>query len=156
VEGDAGDEGKIAGEYTKGIRNRINMGLSDIFKTRKNEDASGGQQFYFIAWAQKRGEVMLKPTGAYDAQKIKTKQFIPDLPFKVKVGKGKKFYDVSYFLTDSFNFAISEKLYNLFAESNFTGWDGYPIEIEGSDLKYFGFRVLGKCGPIKTRLSRVL
>lgn len=77
----------------------------------------------------------------------------PRTSFKVKVGKGTRFYDVDYFLTDSFNFAISEKLYNLFLQNNFTSWDGYPIEIDGPDLKYFGFRVLGKCGPGKNKIT---
>jgi hypothetical protein len=107
------------------------------------------QNFYFINWAQKKGEIILKPLEDYNEKKIKLKEFIPALPFKVKIIKGTKFYDVAYY-ADPFNFAISEKLNNILLENNVTGWDSYPVEIEGSDAKYFGFRVLGKCGPLKS------
>lgn len=105
------------------------------------------QDFYFINWAQKKSEVILQPVDEYDEKKLIVKQFIPQLPFKTRVAKGSKFYDVAYF-ADPFNFSISEKLNNVLLENGFTGWDTYPIEIEGSDAKYFGFRVLGKSGPI--------
>ena len=96
----------------------------------------------------KKGEVILQPVNEYDEQKIKIKEFIPQLPFKVKIVKGTKFYDVAYF-NDPFNFAISENLKNVLVENEISGWDCYPLEIEGTDKKYYGFTVTGRCGPIK-------
>lgn len=104
--------------------------------------------YYFISWAQKKGEIILQPTVEYDEKKIKIGEFVPNHPFPVKVIKGNKYFDICYF-ADPFNFSISEKLKNILLENGFTGWDTYPLEIEDSKEKYYGFKVLGKCGPLK-------
>lgn len=104
--------------------------------------------YYFIGWAQTRGEIILQPTIEYDEQKIKIGKYRPSQSFPVKIAKGNKFYDVCYF-ADPFNFSISERLKNIFLENGFTGWGYYPLAIEGSAEQYYGFTVLGTCGPIK-------
>lgn len=64
-----------------------------------------------------------------------------------RVDEGRKFFDLIGY-QDPWNFAISERLKRLLEENKISGWDCYPILIENSDLKYFGFQVNGKAGPI--------
>jgi len=64
-----------------------------------------------------------------------------------RVDEGRKFFDLIGY-QDPWNFAISERFKNLLEENKISGWDCYPIIIEDSDLKYFGFQVIGKAGPI--------
>jgi len=64
------------------------------------------------------------------------------------VDEGNKFYDLICY-QDPWNFAISERFKNLLEENKVTGWDCYPIIIEGVDLKYYGFQVIGRAGIIR-------
>ncbi|MEN2402536.1 hypothetical protein GKZ90_0022285 [Flavobacterium sp. MC2016-06] len=64
-----------------------------------------------------------------------------------KVDEGKVFFDLIGY-QDPWNFAISERFKNILEKNNITGWDCYPIIIEDTDLKYFGFQITGKAGII--------
>ncbi|MDP4203140.1 MAG: hypothetical protein Q8861_10615 [Bacteroidota bacterium] len=64
-----------------------------------------------------------------------------------KVDEGRKFFDLIGYQYP-WNFAISENCKSLLEQAEITGWTCYPIIIEDSNLRYFGFQVLGKAGPI--------
>jgi hypothetical protein len=51
-------------------------------------------------------------------------------------------------LQDPWNFAVSERFKKNLEENNITGWNCYPIIIENTDLKYFGFQITGRAGII--------
>lgn len=74
---------------------------------------------------------------------------LKDLDFYKKhnvynIDEGKRFYD---FIGDQGVLSfISEKFRNVLIENKITGWDSYPITIEGSNLKYFGLIINGRSG----------
>ena len=104
--------------------------------------------FYNFQWAQKKDEVLFDPLNEYNEQKLMRGEFLVKDPFEVNISEGRKFYDIVHF-QDPFNFAISEKLYEILIEAGFTGWQGYKITINDRDEKYFGFQVSGRCGELK-------
>jgi hypothetical protein len=64
------------------------------------------------------------------------------------VDQGKNWFDIVRF-QDIPNFAISQKVKNLFEENNITGWTCFPIVIQDhSDKSYYGFQILSKAGKI--------
>ena len=106
------------------------------------------ETFYEIQFAQGKDEIFVEQLAEYDDQALSIGQFIPETPFAVKVSKGKKLYDIMRY-QDPFNFAVSERVYKLLKDANLTGWNSYEITIEGRNENYYGFQVLGKCGPLK-------
>lgn len=63
------------------------------------------------------------------------------------IDEGKIFFDlISY--QDPWNFAISERFKNVLEENTISGWSCYPIMIENTELKYFGFQVIAKAAMI--------
>lgn len=105
--------------------------------------------FYSFQWAQKRSEILVESTKEYDDQALMRGDSILEEPFSVRVSEGKKFYDIAH-LQDPFNFAVSERVYNLLKESGLTGWSSYEMTIEGRSEKYYGFQVKGRCGELDT------
>jgi len=65
-----------------------------------------------------------------------------------KIVKGTKLYDVLPFDKHFRNFAISEKFKSLLESLNITGWNCFPILIEGIDEQYYCFQNIGYIGPI--------
>jgi hypothetical protein len=64
------------------------------------------------------------------------------------VDQGKNWFDIVRF-QDIPNFAISQKVKDLFEENNITGWTCFPIIIKDySDKSYYGFQILSKAGKI--------
>lgn len=70
------------------------------------------------------------------------------MPMEMRISEGKRMYDIVGF-QDTSNFAISEKLYTLLVQNGFTGWRHYDIRIAGTQQKYYGFQVTGRCGKLK-------
>ncbi|UII32809.1 hypothetical protein LVD17_03050 [Fulvivirga ulvae] len=105
------------------------------------------KKFYSFQWAQKRGEILVEALKEYDEKALMHGNLVLETPFWVKVSEGKKLYDIAH-LQDPFNFAVSERVYNLLKEAGLTGWSSYEIAIEGRSEKYYGFQVTGKCGKL--------
>ena len=106
------------------------------------------KNFYKFRWAQKKNELFIEQKLSYNDQLLKKGQIIPNAPVQVKVSEGKIFYDIVRF-QDPFNFAISQKVYDLLKKNEISGWAAYEISIENKTEKYFGFQVLGRCGKLK-------
>jgi hypothetical protein len=104
-------------------------------------------QFYYLNRAWKKGEIYLKSLIEYEDQKLKVKKYTPEKPMPMVIDKGKKYFDILTF-TDPFNWAVSDKFKEVLAAGNVTGWDSFPVDIEGSDIQYHGFQVTGKSGPL--------
>jgi hypothetical protein len=105
------------------------------------------QKFYDVMIQRKRGEALIKSLIDYDQYELRKAIYTPSEPFEMRVDEGRKLYDIVGF-QDTSNFAISERLYNIFHEHQITGWKGYEIKIEGITEKYYGFQVVGKCGKL--------
>ena len=104
--------------------------------------------FYELTFTQEKNEIFIESLAEYEDQDLRVGRFIPSSPFAAKVSEGRKWYDVVR-LQDPFNFAISERVYNLLKDAGFTGWSSYEIAIEANNKKYYGFQVLGRCGALK-------
>ena len=70
----------------------------------------------------------------------------------------KKLWDI---LNASFGFwFISKRLKNVLEENRFTGWQTYPIKLFYKNMKpiegYYGFSVVGRCGPIDYSKSEII
>lgn len=106
------------------------------------------QNFFELQFKMKNKEVFIESLTDYPDQFLKIGKYTPSEPFKMKVSEGKKFFDIIRF-QDVFNFAISEKLFNLLKKEDLTGWKAYRIEIiEEVDRVYYGFQVTGYSGSI--------
>jgi hypothetical protein len=105
-------------------------------------------KFYSFQWAQNKNEILIESLIKYDDRQLKRGDLILKTPFATKSSEGKKLYDIVHF-QDPFNFAISEKVFNLLNGAKITGWRSYEITIEGRSEKYHGVQILGKCGALK-------
>jgi hypothetical protein len=104
--------------------------------------------FYNFQWAQRRNEILFESMKDYDEKSLFLGNVTKEIPFLVRINVGNKFYDIAHF-QDPFNFAISERVYNLLIASGLTGWSCYEIRIVGRTEKYFGFQVTGRCGELE-------
>ena len=66
---------------------------------------------------------------------------------KFTVTSGKQWYDFLPF-SDSFFFAISKRVKEIFEANNITGLAYFPILIENTDKEYFGFYITSYAGKI--------
>lgn len=114
---------------------------------------SENQSFFEFEFPQKSDELFIKSVLTYDEQSLKIGKFVPGEIMEFKISEGSNWYDLVRF-QDPFNFAISERLYNLLKDNHITGWNGYKISITGTKKTYYGFQVLGRCGPIKRPAQR--
>lgn len=103
--------------------------------------------FYYVRIARKRGEIFIESLAEYDEDKLYKGEFIPSEPYEMIISEGKKLYDVIGF-QDVSNIAISERVYSLLKEQNFTGWRAYEINIKGVNEKYYGLQVTGRSGTL--------
>ena len=74
-----------------------------------------------------------------------------DFPVIFKQDSGKKIHDI----LDTGSVClllISEKMKDVLEQNNLTGWKTFPVQVfdkKGNEIKgYYGFSVIGKCGPI--------
>jgi hypothetical protein len=104
------------------------------------------ERFYMHGNAEKRSEVRVKALIPYDDVVLANGDWIPPVPFPVKIDEGKKFYDILW-LQDVFNFSVSDRIHSILNEADVTGWRSYPLAIEGSDEKYWGIQITGRAGP---------
>lgn len=105
------------------------------------------ETFFDLAIERKKGEILIESFINYDHQKLRKAEFDQIEPFEFRVSEGENLFDVIGY-QDTSNFAISKKLYNLLRKNKITGWKGYEIYIVGKREKYYGFQVIGKCGPL--------
>ncbi len=103
--------------------------------------------FYRILNARKKSAIGIEAKVKYDDIDEFFKPNILKKENKFSPYQGTKFFDLIAYC-DPVNIAISEKLKNILEQNNITGWSYYPIEIEGTDLRYYGFQMLGKAGPV--------
>jgi hypothetical protein len=106
------------------------------------------ENFYKLKWAKNEDEVFLKALVSYNDQALKRGDFRPSEPFRLKIDEGKNLYDLVHY-QDPFNFALSEKVYEALNKAKLSGWNVYPITLEGRKEKYYGFQVLGRSGGTK-------
>ena len=102
---------------------------------------------YRISSDRKKGAVCIEANIKYDDMEIfyNPKKIVENNVFKIY--KGNKFFDLIEYC-DPLNFAISEKLKEKLEENKITGWSCYPIVIDGSNEKYYGFQVTGRAGTV--------
>ena len=80
----------------------------------------------------------------------------PDIPIVFDRSSGRKVFDCVYttFVT---LVLVSNRVVDLFARNEFTGWSVYPVEIYGHKgerlLGYHGLSVTGRAGPLDSSLS---
>jgi hypothetical protein len=104
--------------------------------------------FYKIRAGTKSNTIRVSPLADYDVNYALNNEtpLIRENIFVVKMGS--KWYDIITFL-DGSNFAISKKVKELLEEHKITGWDCFPIIIQGAeDKEYYGFQILSKAGRI--------
>lgn len=104
--------------------------------------------FYEIRIKRETDEVLIQSFIEYDQVQLNKALFIPVEPFEMEITEGSRLYDIVGF-QDTANFAISERFYNLLQEHCISGWKGYEISIKGTNEKYYGFQVIGKCGKLE-------
>ena len=103
-------------------------------------------EFTTIRLAHKRSEIEIEAVKKYDIYSdVLT---IATEHNNFKIFKGTKFFDIIG-LVDPWNFAISERFKNLLTQYNIKGWKVYPINIEGSEFKYYIIDIIGKAGIIR-------
>ena len=94
-------------------------------------------KFTTIALENKRDSVIIKAKVKYDMFNI-----LPDLLYIkenniFRVDEGKKFFD---FIGDQGPLQfVSERFKDLLENNNISGLEFFPIIIEGTDLKYYGY-----------------
>lgn len=103
--------------------------------------------FYRILPSMIRGAISIKANVPYRSNDVYKDPTLLKENNTFKFLKGKNKYEVLTY-DDVRNFAISQKIMDAFTENNITGWESYPIVIEGTDEKYYGFHVTGKGGKI--------
>lgn len=95
-----------------------------------------------------RSPIKIQAQVKYDTLKHLSEKSILKQNNKFKVDSGKKWFDIIQF-SDSFMFAISEKLKKVLETNNINGWGCFPIEIENySEQKYFAFYVSEVVGEL--------
>jgi hypothetical protein len=102
--------------------------------------------FYLLNNADKRGEVRVRALSGYDEWALTSGSTYQSSALPVCIDKGKKFYDILR-LQDSSNFSLSDRLHDLLISAGITGWQSYPLAIEGGDEKYWGIQIIGRAGP---------
>ncbi|WP_111685608.1 hypothetical protein [Winogradskyella tangerina] len=105
-------------------------------------------EFYSLFSAQKSKEAVLKSNFSSNFFDVFHNKSDFKIPVKTKIVLGKKMYDRIDF-NDGVNFVISERFLKILQKNELTGWKTYPVEIENTDEKYYGFQIIGKSGPLK-------
>ena len=105
------------------------------------------EKIYAVGIERRKDEALLQSFAEYDGQKIMKAESTPQEPFEMEISEGTTLYDVVGY-QDTWNFAISKKMYDLLKSNKVTGWEGYRITIKGIEDVYFGFQVTGKCGAL--------
>ncbi|RZK04370.1 MAG: hypothetical protein EOO46_16735 [Flavobacterium sp.] len=103
--------------------------------------------FYTLRKEFKKSAIMIESKIEYDYGKVFENPEILVLNNSFTIHKGKKAFDVILYC-DPLNFAISERFKNILEENEVTGWECYPIIIEGLESNYFGFHTTGKGGEV--------
>lgn len=104
-------------------------------------------KIYSFIKDSKRSAIEIKSTVKYDDLELVYGPSTIKDNNKFTIYKGNKPFDcLPYF--DSVNWVFSEKVKNLFEKNDVTGIEFYPIEIEGLDVKYFGYYVTGRAGNV--------
>ena len=106
------------------------------------------KEFYSLMSAQKSQEAVLKSNFSNDFFGVLNNKLEFEIPVKTKIILGKKMYDKNDF-NDGINFVISEKFLKILIENDLSGWKTYPVEIKNIKIKFYGFQIIGKSGPLK-------
>jgi len=105
------------------------------------------EEFYS---GEKRGRIIIAPK--YNLEVMPYNLIGADTILKENndftITKGTKLYDVLEFDEHFCNFAISEKFKTVLDGLNISGWDCFPINIEGITEQYYCFQSIGYIGPI--------
>lgn len=104
-------------------------------------------KYIHFSLGNKKSAIEIKADTKYDQLEAFYNPHILKKNNTFKVYKGKKEFDLVGY-QDPYNFAISGKVKDLLLKNNITGWDCYPIIIEGINSDYYGFHITGKAGPI--------
>lgn len=107
------------------------------------------KNFYVVSFAAvKQNEIRIKALSQYDEQSLIRGDGKPLEPFKLRIDEGSKLYDIAGY-QDVYNFAVSERVVDVFRKNKISGWDAYDVSIVDVPDKYYGFQVLGRCSKVK-------
>ena len=110
------------------------------------------RKFYRFKGAYKQSAIKIIPKikgqNDYDSTAVLSVNSILKEKNIFDVYEGKKLFDIIQFADSTCNFAISKKLKKVLDEGNISGWDCFPIEIEGIQEVYYAFVNTSKAGEI--------
>jgi hypothetical protein len=116
------------------------------------------EQLYSMSDAGLRGALHVSPrTVITDPYALIRREYIPTEPIIYEYHSGGEPRDLIG-TTYAVPKLLSNRVFDLFQENQFTGWATYPIELYGKKKEritgYQGFSVSGRCGKIDNSLSK--
>jgi len=103
--------------------------------------------FFSFDLDSKRSAIKVKAAVEYEWNSLFTQQSILKSHNKLSIYKGKKAFDLLGFY-NSLKFIVSEHFIKVLESNQVTGWDCFPVEIEGIETAYFVFFPTSIAGPI--------
>lgn len=114
--------------------------------------------FYLLSEGFTKGALRLKPRDDIDDPFALIKgELIPEKPIIFEHSEGgepKDLIGTEFAMVD----ILSDRVFKLFRENQFTGWATYPVEIYGKNSElikgFSGLIVLGRCGKLDNSLCK--
>lgn len=110
------------------------------------------KEFYFVVLPQDLEAIEVVAETFIDEHLMLTGQLKFEKPLKLIRYSGHNWHD---FISNdgNFNYIVSQKVVDILIENKITGWSVFDVEVEDTDLKYYGFCVTGKVGPLTEEKS---